>query len=119
MEDFYESSGWASSYITNDYLVAVGGQVGQMYGYRSDGRYEVSDFEGYDSTTKSWILKDGVADCSSLIDTIRPGSMKLKDLDGDGSVTTADREVIGNANPDHTGGFGINARVYGFDLVAN
>ena len=44
--------------------------------------------------------------------------MKLKDLNGDGKVTTADREIIGNSNPDFTGGFGITARAYGFDLNA-
>ena len=47
--------------------------------------------------------------------------MKLADIDGsgDGKVTTADREIIGDANPVHTGGFSINARAYGFDLSAN
>ena len=47
--------------------------------------------------------------------------MKLKDLDGDGEVTTGyeDREIIGDANPVATGGFGINAYAYGFDLSAN
>lgn len=120
MNDFTEESRWASSEIGGDYMIAVGGAVGQMYGYRSDGRYEVSDFDRYDETSKKWILKDGVADASAVVGTIRPGSMKLKDIaGGDGKVTTADREVIGNANPTHTGGFTINARLHGFDLSAN
>lgn len=119
MDDFGESSGWASSYISDDYWVAVGGQVGQMNGYRHDGRYEVSDFSGYDETTHKWVLNENVVDASAVIGELRPGSMKLKDLNGDGKVTTSDREIIGNANPVHTGGFGINARLYGFDLSAN
>lgn len=114
-------SGWASTEVGTDYYITKGGSIGQMYGYRSDGRYEVSDFVGYDETTKTWTLKEGVADCSAVIGTIRPGSMKLKDLDGDGKVSEdyVDREVIGDANPLHTGGFNINARAHGFDLSAN
>ena len=45
--------------------------------------------------------------------------MKLKDLTGEGVVDQEDREIIGNANPLHTGGFGMNMRLYGFDLSAN
>ena len=44
MEDFGQASGWASTEIGTDYWIATGGRVGQMYGYLSDGRYEVSDF---------------------------------------------------------------------------
>jgi hypothetical protein len=91
-----------------------------MRGYRYDGRYEVSDFSGYDAATNTWILKEGVADASSVVSSkLRPGSMKLKDLDGDGKVTTSDVEIIGDANPKFTGGFSLNARAYGFDLAAN
>ena len=45
--------------------------------------------------------------------------MKLKDTNGDGKIDANDRTIIGNANPKATGGFGINARAYGFDLSAN
>ena len=118
MNDFTAASGW-SSRITGDFLVAVGGEVGQMYGYRNDGRYEVSDFKGYNTTTGQWELRDDVVDSSPIIGTLRPGSMKLKDLTGEGLVNAEDQEVIGNANPVHTGGFGMNMRVYDFDLSAN
>lgn len=120
MDDFGTASGWASTEIGMDYWTAVGGSVGQMRGYRYDGRYEVSDFSGYDAATNTWILKEGVADASSVVSSkLRPGSMKLKDLDGDGKVTTSDVEIIGDANPKFTGGFSLNARAYGFDLAAN
>ena len=120
MNDFGQASGWASSEVGVDYWIAKGGSVGQMYGYVSDGRYEVSDFTGYDATLKKWILKTGVVDCTPVIGTIRPGSMKLKDQNGDNVVTTdnKDRIIIGDANPIHTGGFTINGRFYGFDLSA-
>src|SRR5665648_490736 len=102
----------------NDYWVAVGGSVGKMYGYQNAGRYEVSDFVGYDANTDTWTLKEGVDDNSAVIGTIRPGSMKLLDKTGDGIVNVDDCVIIGDANPKHTGGFNIDSRFYGFDLSA-
>jgi hypothetical protein len=49
---------------------------------------------------------------------IRPGSMKLKGTIGEDGTMTLTKEVIGDANPVHTGGFTINGRLYGFDLSA-
>lgn len=121
MQDFGQDTSWASSEIGQDFWIAKGGSVGEMLGYRSAGRYEVSDFVGYDAASETWILKEGVDDCTAVVGTLRPGMMKLKDLSGDGVVTGGyeDREIIGEANPVATGGFGINARAYGFDLSAN
>lgn len=120
MNNFGASSGWASTEIGTDYLIETGGSVGKMYGYVSDGRYEVSDFSGYNETTKKWILKDGVADATAIVGALRPGSMKLKNLtEGDNIITVDDRKIIGDANPLHTGGFTMNGRLYGFDLSAS
>lgn len=119
MEDFGFATEWASTEIGYDYWIAKGGSVGKMYGYRSDGRYEVSDFVGYDEASKTWILKEGVANATAVVGSIRPGSMKLKSLDGSNEVDTKDREVIGDANPLHTGGFTINTTFHNFDLSAN
>lgn len=120
MNDFGASTEWASTEIGYDYWIATGGAVGKMYGYRSDGRYEVSDFTSYNSTTDKWeIDKDAAPDASGVVGTVRPGTMKLKDLNGDGIIDVNDREIIGDANPTHTGGFSISGRLYGFDLTAN
>ena len=119
MEDFGASTGWASTDINNDYWVAVGGQVGQIRGFRNAGRYEVSDFEGYDAVNKKWILKAGVPDATSIVGTVRPGTMKLKDINGDGQINADDNDIIGNTNPNFTGGFNISGRVYGFDASLN
>ncbi len=116
-EEFRESTGWASSQIGPDYIVRVGESLGVMYGYQSDGRYEVSDFD-YDSTTGSYTLRDGVANNTGIVGTVRPGTMKLKDINGDGIVNVDDNTIIGNANPKHTGGMVLNAYAYGFDLSA-
>lgn len=112
------SSGWASTEIGVDYLVEEGAPLGRIYGYRNAGRYEVSDFTGYNATTGNWTLKPGVVDGTSFLGTIRPGTMKIQDLSGDGKIDLSDRTVIGNANPLHTGGFSVNSRIYGFDIGA-
>lgn len=117
VENLQGTSGWASTAIGTDYLVEVGSPIGRMYGYQSDSRYEVSDFERYDAGSNQWILKEGVVDGKDMIGLIRPGSMKVKDLDGDGKISVSDRTLIGNANPLHTGGFSIMSRIYNFDLA--
>ncbi len=120
MDDFGQSSGWASSEISEDYWVAVGGRVGQMFGYVTDGRYEVSDFEGYDGS--NWIPKskeEGFVDASGIVGSLRPGSLKLKDLNGDGEITPEDRKIIGDANPKFAGGFTLSGRIHDFDISAN
>ncbi|WP_244152488.1 SusC/RagA family TonB-linked outer membrane protein [Flavobacterium pectinovorum] len=115
MSNFGASSGWASTAIGNDFLVNAGEPIGLMYGYKSDGRYEVSDFD-YNGGT--YTLKTGVPDGTTIVGTMKPGAMKLKDIDGDGKVNANDLTVIGNANPKSTGGFVLNANAYGFDLSA-
>jgi TonB-linked SusC/RagA family outer membrane protein len=125
MQDFGKNTAWASTQIGQDYWIAVGGQVGEIRGYQLAGRYEVSDFEGYDAATKTWKLKEGVPDASPIIGTVRPGSIKLVDQPteeggvGNGVIGDEDNVIIGNVNPDVYGGFGLNAHAYGFDLSAN
>ena len=125
MEDFGTSSGWASSEISQDFWISKGGSVGQFYGYVTDGRYEVSDFERYDDTLNRWILNPDVADNSGLLGyNVRPGALKLQDMPDeegnyDGVVNLDDRKIIGDANPKHSGGLSISGRYKGFDLNAN
>lgn len=123
LTEYSAASNWASTEIGSDFIVRPGSPVGQIYGYVSDGRYETTDFESYNESTNRWTLKEGVANNSSVIGaaSLRPGALKLKNINGseDNAVTVDDRTVIGDTNPDATGGFGINMRVHGFDLTAN
>ncbi|MDD4972543.1 MAG: TonB-dependent receptor [Paludibacter sp.] len=102
---------------TGDYLIKEGGQIGQMYGYETEGMYSFDDFNYSNGV---YTLKQGVSDNSALIQARRfaPGALKLKDQNGDFVVNTADKKVIGNANPKHTGGFNLMAQYKGFDLSA-
>lgn len=114
------TTGWASTEINQDYQAVVGQAVGSMFGYVSDGRYEVSDFEDY-ATNNKWVLKAGVADASNVVGsgagTLRPGMMKLKNLDENILINpNGDRKIIGNATPKHIGGFSLTSRIYNFDI---
>src|SRR5574344_1519517 len=129
MNDFGMNTNWASTEIGNDYMIRVGGAVGEIWGYKNAGRYEVSDFDHYDASTGLWVLKSGVADASSLIGSVRPGSLKIADQPtvtdangnktGNGTIGAEDIVKSGDVNPTAFGGFNLQARAYGFDLAAN
>ena len=118
----FERSNWASTDLNNinDYYLQVGGKVGDIYGYVTDGYYSVDDFSSYDEAAGDYILKDGIPSSGAVVGNtnIRPGFLKLKDLDGNGEINADDRQVIGNGLPDFQGGFGLNARYKGFDFSA-
>ncbi len=129
MADFNQSSGWAGSAVAPDFVVAVGQPIGLIRGYKSDGRYEVSDFT-YNSVSGSYTLKpffmpdgvtrnpDGVTNGNGVLGTVSPGTMKLKDLNEDGKIDASDLTIIGNTNPKSTGGMVINANIKNFDFMA-
>jgi TonB-linked SusC/RagA family outer membrane protein len=112
--------GWSGTgTVAGDYLIKEGGQVGQMYGYETEGMYSIDDFY-YDFANKTYILKEDVPNDNALIGAKRfwPGALKLKDQNGDLIVNSNDKVVIGNANPKHTGGFSLTAQYKGFDATA-
>ena len=131
LEQITAQSYWASTEIGDDFIVQVGQPLGNIYGYKCDGRYEVSDFT-WDSTNSEWVLNDGVADDSSVLGGyFGPGALKLKDIDvakdadgnpvssNVGKVDQNDKTVIGNTQPKLVGGFNLNAYWKGFDFSAN
>jgi TonB-linked SusC/RagA family outer membrane protein len=113
-------SNWASTDLVgyDDYFLEVGGRVGDIYGYVTEGYYSEDDFESYDAVSGEYVLKPGIANTADRIGAgnIRPGYLKLKDLNGDSLINDDDRKVIGNGLPAAQGGFGINARYKGFDV---
>lgn len=116
----FAQSNWASTDLRNrnDYILELGGKIGNMYGFVTDGFYSVDDFGSYDEVANKYILNEGIADASGTVgNTLRPGTLKLKDLNEDGVINDLDRKIIGNALPDFQGGFGLNVRYKGFDLA--
>ncbi len=110
------NSGWAGSEINEDYRVIVGQAMGQMWGYVTEGYYTADDFN-WDGN--KWVAKEGVVDNSAMTGSSwGPGALKVKDLNPDGVIDEQDRQVIGCAMPDFTGGFGLTATYKGFDLSA-
>jgi TonB-linked SusC/RagA family outer membrane protein len=113
------NSNWASTDLRSqdDYRLYVGKTVGLVYGYVTDGMYTVDDFDSYNSTTRTYVLKAGVPTVALGGISTRPGTLKLKDLNGDGIINAEnDRTIIGSTLPKTTGGFGVNTAFKGFDL---
>lgn len=102
-----------------DYVVEEGGQIGQMYGWVTEGMYGFDDFD-YNPETGVYTIKEGVSDNKDWIVSgmVGPGMLKLKDQNGDFIINENDKVVIGNANPKHTGGFSIMADYKGLDFSA-
>ena len=77
------------------HITEVGQPVGSYYGYVTDGIY-MNQAE----------VDAGPDDTVATGGTPLPGFRRFKDLNGDGKITTADRQAIGNYIPDFY--YGIN-----------
>lgn len=119
MGSYTKASYWASTEVGADYIIKPGLPVGTIIGYQLDGtgRYETSDFTNYENG--KYVLKNGIASDASVVGSVRPGALKLKDQNGDGVINDDDKVKIGDANAWATGGFSINANFYNFDFNAD
>lgn len=96
-------------------ILREGGSVGELYGYRAVGLYQLDEFDTSTGSTgktiytlKSGIPSQGVGE--------QPGSVKLADLDNSGKIDDNDREVIGNFLPDVYGAFSTTFNWKSFNL---
>jgi TonB-linked SusC/RagA family outer membrane protein len=96
------------------YLTKINMPVGMMYGLVWDGVYQYSDFN--QTVYGTYILKDDQPTNGAVRNTIRPGDIKYKDLNGDGVVDASDYTIIGRGLPIHTGGFNNNFTYQNFEL---
>ncbi|WP_229311859.1 SusC/RagA family TonB-linked outer membrane protein [Larkinella rosea] len=83
----------------NPILLRVGSPLGNFYGLVTDGIFQ-SQAEVDASAQK----------------TAKPGDLRYKDINGDGSISDLDRDIIGNANPNFFGGFNNTFSYKGIDL---
>ncbi|WP_418981641.1 SusC/RagA family TonB-linked outer membrane protein [Alistipes sp.] len=113
---FSVNSGWNGYLTVDDYIATVGSAVGDVRGYTTLGRYEVSDFDlDHYAQTGEWKTLDG-SDSESVTGVpTQPGSLRLA-VDENGKPVYG---VIGNVQPKFTGGFSLTGHAYGFDLAAN
>ena len=99
-----------SSRLDNITITTEGQPIGMFYGYVVDGIY----------TSESDVSSYGVLPYGANPDNWKTseyiGRYKLKDLDGDGAITAADREIIGNPHPDLTGGVNLSLNWKSWDL---
>lgn len=68
-------------------IVRVGEPLGSLYGYRTDGLFQQGDACPFRTPS----------DCA-------PGELKYIDTNADSAITSADRVIIGNGDPDFYGG---------------
>jgi TonB-dependent starch-binding outer membrane protein SusC len=130
---FVESIG--SNQIGDDYLIKVGEPLGLIYGLKTDGVYNYSDFADFDGLTVQqsaekirtdaataglgyfdvyYPLRTGVTTVNTT--KYRPGMQKFADQNGDGIINTDDRTIIGRTAPKHFGGFTNNFTYKNLDL---
>lgn len=114
-EAIMQSISWERSWRSVPaYMAKIGSPLGQIVGFIWDGVYKESDF--YTNSQGKLVLKDDVTTNGNARESIRPGDIKYRDLNGDGVVNTNDYTVIGNGVPVHIGGFSNNFTYKGFDL---
>ena len=127
----YTSVNIAHGQLANDISrIMVGQPIGIGYGYVADGNYQLNEFWAIDRNGRQFSadaivtegnydsfkyrLKDGVVSINSV--SVQPGDRKYRDLDGDNVVTTNDKTVISNSNPDFTMGLGNTFNIFGVEL---
>jgi len=90
-------TGWS-----NVFQITVGRPIGDIYGYKVNGilhnAAEVAAAPKFDSYNA------------------QPGDMKIEDINGDNTISVADRTIIGNTLPKFTGGMTNTFKYKGFDL---
>jgi TonB-linked SusC/RagA family outer membrane protein len=96
------------------YLDEIGKPIGMMIGYIWEGNYQYSDFDN--PSPGVYVLKNTVPDNGTTRSTIQPGDIKLKDLNGDGTVNSSDMTIIGRGQPIHIGGFSNDFTYKNFTL---
>lgn len=102
----------------------IGAPINIYYDYQADGVYQYSDFDVYsDRGSLYYELKptidtngDGIPDATlSRNDVVEPGSVKLRDVNGDGKINENDR-VVYKRDPDATFSLSTTLNWKGFDL---
>lgn len=90
--------------IGGNTIIKEGQEYGAYYMYKMVGIYQTNDPD------IQKLKVDGV--------TQHAGQIKYKDVDGDGNITSADRQIVGNKFPRATFGINLGAQYGNFDFSA-
>ena len=95
----------AFGYNTATHKIEIGKSIGQFYGFKTIGVYQVEDFD-YDPEKKTYLLKEGIPYQNNMgREKVKPGMWKFENVDDSNDVIDDnDRTVIGNAMPKFYGG---------------
>jgi len=96
------------------YIAEIGRPSGMMIGYIWEGNYQYEDFDN--PSPDIYILKPEISGNGAVRNTIQPGDIRYRDLNGDGTMNDADVTFIGRGQPIHTGGLSNNLFYKGFEL---
>ena len=124
-KDFTWNSSFNISFITN--------KVEKLRGGSTDGGFNVGIVEGEPIGVITGKVVEGIAQTQEEITALNlaaggiydrnlraPGDYIMKDLDGDGVITSAgDRKVLGDLNPDYYGGWNNNFTYKNWNLGMN
>jgi len=106
------------------YSAQVGQQAAMFLGYVFEGVYQIDDFTWQNNNDPSvphnlrdYKLKSNVHDYGSgSRDDVRPGDIKYKDINKDGTINQYDETIIGNPMPIHIGGLSNTFTYKGLEL---
>jgi TonB-linked SusC/RagA family outer membrane protein len=88
--------------------VEAGQPLGAFRGYRKVGIFQnQGDIDAANGGSPTGVYQSTLT---------RPGDFRFKDIDGDGVITSADQEIIGNAQPQYIGGWNNQLSYKGFDF---
>lgn len=110
----YANGRYFSQFNKPLYISELGQPAGMMMGFVWEGNYQ---YEHFDNPSPGvYILKNDVPTNGAVRNTIQPGDIKYRDLNGDGIVDDNDLTIIGRGQPIHIGGFANNFGYKGFSL---
>ncbi|MFA6087995.1 SusC/RagA family TonB-linked outer membrane protein [Mucilaginibacter sp.] len=84
----------------------VGNPYYSFFGYKVGGIYQVSDFTWQNNsdpaipnTSRTYALKQGMPNVSSVMTSPAPGDIKIQDIDNNGIINANDKTIIGSPIP--------------------
>ena len=91
---------------TEMYRVQVGYPIGYFWGYQTAGVFQ-----------NQQQIDNYVANGGAVYEGVQPGDVIFVDTNGDGQLSDADKTMIGDPNPNVTGGLTITLGYKGFDFA--